>query len=74
MADELINQGLELMLLGMGTVFVFLTLLVFTTSFMSKAIASWKSAERLETPQGLGDAHLRRVIAAAVAQHRKARR
>lgn len=35
---ELIQQGMDLLLFGMGTVFVFLTLLVFSTSLMSSFI------------------------------------
>ena len=35
MNNEIIDQGLTLMLVGMSTVFVFLTLLVVATSMMS---------------------------------------
>ncbi|MDH3533237.1 MAG: OadG family transporter subunit, partial [Gammaproteobacteria bacterium] len=35
MQNELMNQGLTLMLAGMGTVFVFLTTLVVAMSLMS---------------------------------------
>ncbi len=38
MEGELLEQGLELMLAGMGTVFVFLTLLVFATTGMSALV------------------------------------
>jgi oxaloacetate decarboxylase gamma subunit len=38
MQDNLIDQGINLMLFGMGTVFVFLTLLVFATTLMSKVV------------------------------------
>lgn len=38
MQDTLIDQGLNLMLFGMGTVFVFLTILVFATTLMSKVV------------------------------------
>ena len=38
MSNELITGGLELMMLGMGAVFVFLTVLIFATAFMSKAV------------------------------------
>lgn len=38
MQDNLIDQGINLMLFGMGTVFVFLTVLVFATTFMSKVV------------------------------------
>ena len=36
--DNLMLAGLELMLVGMGTVFVFLTLLVGATSLMSRIV------------------------------------
>lgn len=38
MQDSLIDQGFNLMLFGMGTVFVFLTILVFATTLMSKLV------------------------------------
>ena len=38
MQDTLIDKGFNLMLFGMGTVFVFLTILVFATTFMSKLV------------------------------------
>ncbi|MEZ5478913.1 MAG: OadG family transporter subunit [Thiolinea sp.] len=41
MQDTLIGQGFSLMLYGMGVVFAFLTLLVYTTAFMSKLVARW---------------------------------
>lgn len=37
--DNLMSEGLNLMVFGMGFVFVFLTLLVFATGIMSKLIA-----------------------------------
>mgnify|MGYP000181631318 CR=1 FL=1 len=36
--SELLSSGLDLMLLGMGTVFVFLAVLVFSTLLMSKIL------------------------------------
>ena len=47
MAPDLTAMGLELVLLGMGTVFAFLTLLVFVTSLMSRLIIRFSSAEIL---------------------------
>jgi len=38
MQDTLIDQGFSLMLYGMGTVFVFLSILVFATGAMSKLV------------------------------------
>lgn len=39
--DNLISDGLSLMLYGMGFVFVFLTLLVFATNLMSKLVTKY---------------------------------
>jgi len=36
--EQLLSDALTLMLLGMGTVFAFLTILVFVTAFMSIAV------------------------------------
>ena len=36
--NELLAEGLQLMLVGMGTVFAFLTLLVFATHAMSRLV------------------------------------
>jgi len=38
MQDTLIDQGISLMLYGMGTVFVFLTIMVAATTIMSKLV------------------------------------
>lgn len=37
-SSELISEGINLMLFGMGFVFVFLTLLVIVTGFMSSTV------------------------------------
>ncbi|MDX1694133.1 MAG: OadG family transporter subunit [Ketobacteraceae bacterium] len=42
--NHLLSEGLTLMLLGMGAVFVFLTLLVFATSLMSRLVAQFSPA------------------------------
>lgn len=38
MESSLIDRGFDLMLFGMGTVFVFLTVLIFATSAMSAVV------------------------------------
>lgn len=45
MHETLIDQGLNLMLFGMGTVFVFLTILVFATTLMSKTVGRFVSEQ-----------------------------
>jgi oxaloacetate decarboxylase gamma subunit len=40
--SSLINEGLNLMLVGMGFVFVFLTLLVIVTGLMSRIISKYE--------------------------------
>lgn len=45
MSSTLLEQGLELMYYGMGTVFVFLTLLVLITSMMSGLIRRFDKPE-----------------------------
>ena len=39
----MIEQGLELVLFGMGTVFVFLTMLVFVTGLMSTLVLKFSA-------------------------------
>ncbi|MFW5450955.1 MAG: OadG family protein [Methylophagaceae bacterium] len=43
-ASSLMNEGLTLMLFGMGFVFVFLTLLIFVTSLMSWLITQYEKS------------------------------
>lgn len=71
----LIEQGLDLMLYGMGTVFVFLTLLVIVTITMSAVIQRWLPDDENEvalspnTELGV-DERLVAVITAALVKHR----
>lgn len=63
------------MLLGMGTVFVFLTILVFVTSLMSALVQKYAPVKPVEakTPQttnALNDQTLLAVISAAIHAHR----
>mgnify|MGYP000078040164 FL=1 len=43
-ASSLLNEGLTLMLYGMGFVFIFLTLLVFVTGLMSKLVTQYEKS------------------------------
>lgn len=80
MNSSLIEQGFDLMLFGMGTVFVFLTLLIIITTFMSKIIVTWFPEKVVEAPAprkkpaasgaAVAPATLK-IIQAAVEQHRK---
>lgn len=79
--QNLIRQAVELMLLGMGTVYVFLILLVFCTGLMSRVLARLArlapeapaSSSQPQSPppaQGTADATLRAAIVAAIHEHR----
>lgn len=66
MTGSLITQGMTLMLVGMGTVFVFLTALVLVTTLMSRILIS------LQPPQaeaGISEEEIA-AISSAIAQHR----
>lgn len=75
----LVTQGLELMIFGMATVFVFLTMLVFITDRMSKLVSKFAPEEEVAVapkpavaaPQTQGvDPQLLKVLSAAVKEHR----
>ncbi len=67
MANGLINEGLTLMLVGMGTVFVFLTVLVAATTLMSRLAMRFQPGRAAG-----GDSHEEiAAIAAAIAAHRR---
>ncbi len=65
MPNELFREGLMLMVAGMGTVFVFLTILVIAMSVMSMLLARLQPAG--QEPSGDEVA----AIAAAIRQHRR---
>ncbi|MCX2981037.1 oxaloacetate decarboxylase gamma chain [Halieaceae bacterium IMCC14734] len=75
------SQGLELMLFGMGTVVIFLTLLVLITTVMSALVARFppSPADTLAAPlpvsatTSVTDPVLLSVISAAIHHHRKGR-
>jgi oxaloacetate decarboxylase gamma subunit len=65
--NELLNEGVKLMVTGMGTVFVFLTLLVAAMSLMSRLAQRYESATDTAGPSDEEIA----AISVAVARHRK---
>ncbi len=74
----MIEQGLDLLLFGMGTVFIFLTLLVIVTISMSAIIRRWLPEEELDhlsSPKRhtAVDERIVSIIQAALAKHRSRR-
>ena len=67
MSPSLLDQGLMLMLVGMGTVFVFLTILVAGMSLMALIVNRFLPSE---ADMGASDEEVA-VITAAIAQYRK---
>lgn len=71
---ELLNQALDLALYGMGTVFVFLTVLVFLTSMMSRLVTTFSQSESeqpvVAAATGISPTTIA-AVAAAVKQHRE---
>lgn len=82
-SSDLVMEGVELMFMGMGTVFVFLMMLVGLINLMSFVInrffpdaapvAAAPKRMAATSPQPV-DAELLAVIGAAVSQHRARRR
>jgi len=74
MTADLLGQGLELMLVGMGTVFVFLSALVLATTLMSRLVVRFEG-EPPATGAGGGADEAEEVaaISAAIAAHRRRR-
>jgi oxaloacetate decarboxylase gamma subunit len=73
---ELLADGLGLMGFGMGTVFVFLIILIFATSLMSTLVTKFlpdapvAPAKPIAQPGQGVDPQLLKVLAAAVKEHR----
>ena len=65
MDNGLINEGLTLMLAGMGTVFVFLTALVIVMTLMSRLVQTLTPSVQADA----GDEEIA-AIAAAIQKHR----
>ncbi len=68
MQPSLLDQGLMLMLVGMGTVFVFLTVLVAAMSLMAIVVRRFLPAQA--DAAGPSDEEIA-AITAAITQHRK---
>lgn len=66
----LVAEGLNLALLGMGTVFVFLTMLVFVTMLMSAIFAEEQPENIKSTVQPAQQTKKIAAITAAIHQHR----
>ena len=74
--NSLLVSGFELMLIGMGTVFVFLMLLVLVTRLMSVLITKYAfeaGPHPLAARTDIIDDELRQVIIEAVHRHRRGR-
>jgi len=71
MQNELLSEGLTLMLAGMGTVFVFLTALVIAMTLMSRLAVRFQPAivAAEAVPTGTDDEIA--AIAAAITEHRR---
>ncbi len=76
--DNLLAQGIELALFGMGTVFAFLAVLIFATWSMSTLILRFEPEVALDSEDAVAQNTLasdkRRLLAlisAAITQHRK---
>ena len=67
MQNDLINEGLTLMLAGMGTVFVFLTVLVIAMTLMARLVSQFQPAKDVADA---GDDEIA-AIAAAITEHRR---
>ena len=75
--DPMVMEGVQLMLVGMGTVFVFLTLLVFAVRVMSAMILKYapqtQTQAQIDTskvsPTAVPAAHVA-AVAAAIKKHR----
>ena len=86
MQGDIVAQGIELMLYGMGTVVLFLVLLIVATSAMSAVISRYFAEPEHESAAGAAlqklrgqtspaeDPNLIAVISAAIHQHRANRK
>ena len=77
--NELVSDGVGLMVLGMGFVFLFLVVLIFATSYMStlinkffpeSAVATASSSPNTTAANHSVDPQIAAAITAAIHQHR----
>ena len=68
--NPLFSEGLNLALYGMGTVFVFLTVLVLAVKLMSSLVLRFEPADTRDKKPAT-EQKLRAVISAAVQQYRE---
>lgn len=74
--ENLVSQGFDLAIFGMGTVFAFLTLLILATHGMSMLVQKFEPEAAIMPVRTVTQAHDRQllaVITAAIAQHRNKR-
>lgn len=77
-STELLMEGIDLMAIGMGTVFLFLITLVIIVTLMSKLLGKFfpdavpvpKAPSRAKPAADVVDSELIAVITAAIKQHR----
>lgn len=80
MQQTLLDQGMDLLIFGMGTVFVFLTVLVICTTIMSRLMGRFfpdaPEPVRATVPMARPSvsARTRAVIEAAIREHRSKNR
>lgn len=79
--DSLVSQGINLAIFGMGTVFVFLTVLIFATRFMSYLVNRFSiegtdsnsvMSQNLDSHSEKPTQHTIAIITAALREHRRA--
>ena len=58
------SEGVSLMLLGMGTVFVFLSVLVFAVTLMSKLIMAWSKTVTVSEQISVPKNHVAAIVSA----------
>ena len=69
--SPLLSTGVELMLVGMGTVFFFLSLLVIVTGVMSRIAQRFSLEGSVSGPIGLAQDEEIAAIAGAIQLHRR---